>query len=78
MEKIFADVKYHPVLENFPEYGSLKREKVTFNQSEKFGIPELVIAGKIRYDSTQVVQSGALEVFSVHQSEQSIWMDLDQ
>ena len=45
LEKVFTEDRYHPVLENFQEYESLKRDEKTFNQSEKYEIPSLLIAG---------------------------------
>ena len=46
LDRIFTEMRYHPVLENFPEYESLRRAKIPFNQSEKYELPGLMIAGR--------------------------------
>ena len=46
LNRIFTEMRYHPVLENFPEYESLRRAKIPFNQSEKYELPGLMIAGR--------------------------------
>ena len=45
LEKIFKEIRYHPILENFPEYESLKREPVPYNEADKFVIPNLMMPG---------------------------------
>ena len=46
MEKIFTEIRYHPLLENFPEYESLRREPVPYNESDKFVFPNFMMPGR--------------------------------
>ena len=45
LEKIFTEVKYHPLIENFPEYESLRREPGPYNESDKFVFPNFMDPG---------------------------------
>ena len=47
LEKIFTEVKYHPLIENFPEYESLRREPAPYNESDKFLIPSFMVPGRV-------------------------------
>ena len=40
-------MQYHPVLENFAEYKTLRRDPVPYNKTAKFGLVPLMIAGRI-------------------------------
>ena len=46
LENFFGEVRYHPLIENFPEYTSLSRERVPFNQTEKFSFGQTLTAGR--------------------------------
>ena len=48
MERVFTEVRYHPLIENFPEYPSLRREPVPYNETEKFGFGPLVLDGNLK------------------------------
>ena len=45
LESVFSFWDYHPILQNFAEYQTLRRDPVPFNESEKFGLPPLIITG---------------------------------
>ena len=45
LEKIFKEVRYHPLIENFAEYESLRVEPVPYNESDKFNIPNFMVPG---------------------------------
>ena len=46
LENFFSEVRYHPLIENFPEYTSLSRERVPFNQTEKFSFGQTLTSGR--------------------------------
>ena len=58
LESVFSVWDYHPILQNFAEYETLRRDPAPFNQTEKFGLPPLIIAGKIQNIDT--AQNGQL------------------
>ena len=45
LENFFNEVKYHPLIENFPEYTSLSRERVPYNRTEKFSFGQTLTSG---------------------------------
>ena len=45
LEKFFTEVRYHPFLENFPEYTSLRREPVSSDPTEKFSFGRTMTSG---------------------------------
>ena len=47
LESVFSVLQYHPVLENFAEYKTLRRDPVPYNKTAKFGLVPLMIAGRI-------------------------------
>ena len=57
LESVFSVMDYHPVLQNFAEYQTLRRDPVPYNQSEKFGLPSLIIAGNTKINTDQNGQS---------------------
>ena len=48
LESVFSVWDYHPILQNFAEYQTLRRDPVPFNQTEKFGLPSLIVPGNNR------------------------------
>ena len=48
LEKFFTEVRYHPVLENFPEYESLRREPVSYDRTEKYSFGRTMNDGIVR------------------------------
>ena len=57
LESVFSVWDYHPILRNFAEYQTLRRTPVPYNQSEKFGLPSLIIAGNTKINTDQNGQS---------------------
>ena len=45
LEKMFRDIQYHPIIENFPEYESLRRPAVPYNDTDKFNFPHYMVPG---------------------------------
>ena len=45
LEKFFTEVRYHPLLEDFPEYTSLRREPVSYDPTEKFSFGQTLTSG---------------------------------
>ena len=58
LESVFSVWDYHPILQYFDEYETLRRDPGPFNPSDKFGLPPLIIAGKIQNINTD--QNGQL------------------
>ena len=47
LEKFFTEHRYHPLLLNFPEYTSLRREPVSYDPSEKYYFGRTMNFGKV-------------------------------
>ena len=46
LDSVFSRVRYHPILENFPEYQILERDPVPLNMTERFGMAPAMITGR--------------------------------
>ena len=77
LENFFTEVRYHPLIENFPEYTSLSRERVPFNQTEKFSFGQTLTAGR-SYERLSNISSISIccSLWLLSESEALHWRDL--
>ena len=47
LESVFSVLRYHPVLQNFAEYNTWRQDPHPYNQTERFAVPNLILAGKV-------------------------------